>query len=88
MFEKSLRCIIKEGVIQGFINGNKNGDLEYSAETYKYKKIIDFITKNDKQVSFDDDIKNFHFLKIKKSWGNNPNFLSLLLIIIIKNIFG
>ena len=40
MFEKSLRRIIKEGVIQGFINGNKNGDLEYSAETYKYKKIL------------------------------------------------
>ena len=74
MFEKSLRRIIKEGVIQCFINGNKNGDLEYSAETYKYKKIIDFITKNDKQVSFDDDIKIFHFLKIKKSWDYFPNF--------------
>ena len=69
MFEKSLRHIIKEGVIQGFINGNKNSDLEYSAERYKYKKTIDFITKNDKQVSFDDDIKIFHFFKIKKKLG-------------------
>lgn len=69
MFEKSLRRIIKEGVIQGFINGNKNGDLEYSAETYKYKKNIDFITNNNKYETSDDDIKVFHFLKIKKKLG-------------------
>lgn len=69
MFEKSLRCIIKEGVIQGFINGNKNGDLEYSAETYNYKKTVDFITKNNKDETSDDDIKVFQFLKIKNKLG-------------------